>query len=300
MALGEIDVLKTLSDPLLQQMDFFVDSLHVRGSAYRKIFELIKDEQILVVEGTDPNEAHYDPQSDTIATQNVNPPPNLFNRSTLIHECTHAIKDMEHVTITALGNEAAAYLAQATYLLLSNPTEPIGPGWGVVKLAVTLAKGFNLDTDPGIQRRIKYDDIVPLVKRISQHPAYLKDQGRLSIADGISKKSRKYLDVPSPESDLNSPDKKTAQEERVPLSDSYLISLLQPRYAADDVAGYGARARKLEGVFRSASIEEAGPLFPRLALRRPGDNVSMLFHDHLSTPTRKKLLQILQDRMAGR
>src|SRR4029453_15877076 len=132
MALGEIDGLKTLSDPLLQRMDFFVDdSLHVRGSAYRQIFELIRDEQILVVEGTDPYEAHYDPRSDTLTTQNGNPPPDLLNRSMLIHDCTHAIKDMEHVTIMALGNEAAAYLAQATYILLSNPTEPMGPGWGV-------------------------------------------------------------------------------------------------------------------------------------------------------------------------
>ncbi|HEX2758365.1 MAG TPA: hypothetical protein VHP60_07685, partial [Thermoanaerobaculia bacterium] len=37
------------------------------------------------------------------------------------------------------------------------------------------------------------------------------------------------------------PDRATAHEQRAPLSDSYLISLLQPRYAADDVPGFGAR-----------------------------------------------------------
>jgi hypothetical protein len=45
---------------------------------------------------------------------------------------------------------------------------------------------------------------------------------------------------------------------------------------------------------------EALPLFARLVVRNPRDNVSMYFHDHLSTPTRTKLLQILQNRAAGR
>ena len=96
------------------------------------------------------------------------------------------------------------------------------------------------------------------------------------------------------------PDRATAHEPSAPLPDSYLISLLQPRYAADDVVGFGARARKLEEVFRSASMGQALALFPRLVGRLPQDEVSMYFHDHLSTPTRTKLRQILQDRMAGK
>jgi hypothetical protein len=96
------------------------------------------------------------------------------------------------------------------------------------------------------------------------------------------------------------PDRATAHEPSVPLSDSYLISLLQPRYAADDVVGFGARARKLEEVFRSVSMGQALALFPRLVGRLPKDKVSVYFHDHLSTPTRTKLRQILQDRMAGK
>ena len=54
MALTDIDVLRTLSDPILKQIDFTLDSMHVRGEAYEKIYELVKDEQILVVEGKDP------------------------------------------------------------------------------------------------------------------------------------------------------------------------------------------------------------------------------------------------------
>jgi hypothetical protein len=100
--------------------------------------------------------------------------------------------------------------------------------------------------------------------------------------------------------EASGPRRQIAHDPGVPLNDSYLISLLQPRYAANDVARYGARARKLEEAFRSATMVEALPLFARLVMRKPGDKVSMYFHDHLSTHTRTKLLQILQNRAAGR
>jgi hypothetical protein len=99
---------------------------------------------------------------------------------------------------------------------------------------------------------------------------------------------------------FSGPERVIAHEERVALTDSYLISLLQPRYAFNDVARYGARARKLEQVFQSTNMAEAVPLKTRLLLRDPRDKVSTYFHDHLSTPTRTKLLQILQNRMAGK
>jgi len=95
------------------------------------------------------------------------------------------------------------------------------------------------------------------------------------------------------------PDRASAHEPSVPLTDSYLIRLLQPRYGADDVSGFGARAKTLERVFRSTSIVQALPLFTRLVVRKPADNVSMYFHDHLSTATRTKLLQTLRNRMVG-
>jgi hypothetical protein len=89
----------------------------------------------------------------------------------------------------------------------------------------------------------------------------------------------------------------TQHEERPALTDDFLLSLLEPRYHAADVAGYGARARKLEEVFRTLSIAEAIPLFTRLQTRAPGDKVAMYFHDHLATATRQKLLDIARTHM---
>jgi outer membrane protein OmpA-like peptidoglycan-associated protein len=196
MALTEIDVLRTLSDPLLKQIDFHLDSMHIRGEAYQKIYELIDDEQILVVEGKDPNLAVYNPSTDTITTQNAPTPPDAFARSVLVHEATHAIKDMEHVTITALGNEAAAYIAQATYLLLSAGSAQVPPGNAHIRTAIRLAKKFKLDTAPGAGIRIKYDDVIDLVRILNKNKAYQQDQARLSVANGISKKTRKRIRLP--------------------------------------------------------------------------------------------------------
>ena len=89
------------------------------------------------------------------------------------------------------------------------------------------------------------------------------------------------------------------QKEVLPaLTDDYLISILKPRFHASDVAGYGARARKLEQVFGSLKSFEAFPLFTRLTLRPNGDVVAGYFHHHLATQTRNKLLEILRGRLA--
>ena len=103
-----------------------------------------------------------------------------------------------------------------------------------------------------------------------------------------------------PDNDGVRQDRQTALEERPPLTDTYLIELLQRRYARNDVPGFGGRARTVEQLFQSTSKTEAVPLLTRLTVRNSGEKVAMYFHDHLATATRTKLLQILQNRAAGR
>jgi outer membrane protein OmpA-like peptidoglycan-associated protein len=195
MPLGQMDVLTAVGDPVLNKMDFTVDGLHIRGEAYRKIFEYIRNDQILVVTGNNEGLASYNADTDTITTQKADSPPDLFNKSILVHECTHAIKDMEYVKMTAKANESAAYLAQAVYLLLHDANPTIPAGYGVVKMAVGLAKQFKLDSDPGSRRRITYDEIVQLVRRLDQHPGYHSEQASISTANGISAKAPKQIHI---------------------------------------------------------------------------------------------------------
>lgn len=89
----------------------------------------------------------------------------------------------------------------------------------------------------------------------------------------------------------------TQNEPYVPITDWYLISLLEPRFRADDVGGYGQRARKLEQVFGRLTVIEATPLLVRLVSKMPGDRVAMLFHGHLATTTRAKLINVLRARL---
>jgi hypothetical protein len=81
-----------------------------------------------------------------------------------------------------------------------------------------------------------------------------------------------------------------------PNVDSYLLPILAQRFAANDVAGFGARAKKVEEIFARLESYEVPALLARLTIRRTGDKLSEYFHDHLSTPTRTKLLGILRSR----
>ncbi|WP_049768165.1 hypothetical protein [Methylocella silvestris] len=76
--------------------------------------------------------------------------------------------------------------------------------------------------------------------------------------------------------------------------DALLLPVLAKRYDPSDVAGFGGRVKRLEEIFRSLNELQAEALLARLSSRRSGDQVSITFHDHLSTPTRASLLHILR------
>src|SRR5262245_54914450 len=155
MPLTEDDVRRALSDPILQKLDFWVDNVHIRAEAYNEIEDLIYREQILVVAGTNPNLGHYQPRTDTITPRNA--APDVIGRSSMIHECTHALIDMDHATVTANTNEAAARIVQATYVLLSSPTASIpSPFDSFLAQAVALVQKFKLDTAPGAGTKLRF------------------------------------------------------------------------------------------------------------------------------------------------
>jgi hypothetical protein len=96
------------------------------------------------------------------------------------------------------------------------------------------------------------------------------------------------------------PHSSVAYETRASLTDRFLVSLLKPRFGAKDVPGFGGREKRLESVFSTVNVPEAIGLYTRLVMQNRKDPVAVYFHDHLSTPTRKNLLRILQSRLAAK
>jgi hypothetical protein len=83
-------------------------------------------------------------------------------------------------------------------------------------------------------------------------------------------------------------------ESRKRVMDSELLPLLKVRYAANDVAGYGARARNVEAIFKKFDSFEANDMLRRLEARRPDDQVVRYFYEHLSSAERNNLVGILK------
>jgi len=295
LALTLQDVLDTLNSYFVTQMDFWVDRVHVCERSYDEVRVLIESGDITVVEGTNPTNAFYDRNSDTLTTQNVPSPPDIGARSLLLHECTHAIVDVQKLPITRLTNELVAYVAQTTYKLLANPiyaVEPNNPPWFAFhNHCVDLVKKFKLHRPEGrgvILQEADYSPLrtelhglnlyqsIPVNESAGANGVPVRPQGRFG-PDGTSFRSTQ--NIPFPEA-----------------SDEYLIQMLEKRYAASDVAGFGGRVKELEKNFMRTERIRAKTLLTRFEARIAGDRLSVAFHDHLSTATRIKLVGILRAR----
>lgn len=264
-------------------------------------------EEVTIADGVNGNGGEW-----TDSDYEINVGPDHFKQdlsisipATLVHEMTHVWQYYNHTLTKAHG--FVAHLRTGATDWVQKKLDRVLPGHWEDDEADNRLYKYDLDgswADMGFEGQAQMvEDWYDMGMKeegyryfFMKHIVWAGDQAAMKL-------TRTDLALRSPDitgAQVNTGDKAVAFNPRVPLSDSYLISLLQPRYSPNDVAGFGARARKVERVFQSANVAEALPLFTRLVLRRPGDTVSTYFHDHLSTPTRTKLLQILQDRAAGR
>jgi len=222
----------------------------------------------------------------------------VADRSTLVHEMTH-VWQYYNATLTkshAFGAQARAWASDKVYGALSSK-KPASTAQDDL-YAYDLAGTWD---DMGFEGQAQMvEDWFDMGMSTEGYRYVFIKNVLWSGAPAARKKTRVQLMMDNPAEPPTGPDRVTAHEQRMPLTDGFLISLLQPRFAANDVPGYGARARKLEQVILTVNKAEALPLRPRLTTRKAGDKVSMYFHDHLSTATRNKILQILQNRIAGR
>jgi len=293
MPLTQQDVLDTLNSYFVTQMDFWIDRVHVCARNYNSVRTLIENGDIPVAEGTASN-AYYNPQTDVLTTQAGTPPPDLEDRALLVHECTHAIVDVEKYDITRLTNEVVAYVAQHTYLLLANPNykvPPNNPPWfNFFNDVVALVKKFKLHQPAGRGAVLGWDDYKSLRTELNSLNIYshVTDRER-SFANGVPVSTDRGRFGSPPVSFRSS-----SHEVYPEASDESIMKLLEVRYAAKDVAGFGGRIATLEQMFSHMEKVRAKALLLRLQTRIAGDKMSVYFHDHLMGASRTKLLNLLR------
>lgn len=304
MPLTEGDVLNTLGDPITATMDFWVGPIRISGKSYGILRDHVRAGNILVVGGTS-TLASYSLTADVLTTQVGNSPANLHQRALLLHECTHALVDVftSDIKVTRHIDELACYIAQYVYMVRSNPASwpatGTGGPWPIFFSSVAaLGKRFGLDTLAGNGSAIKVADLEPLRLQLAALPGVPYgqfDKDAPTGADGLIRNHFFLGDLPRDPP----PVRVTARESNpgTDVSDDYLADRLLEKYAATDVAGYGARLRALREHFAVCSLGRAKELTARLSVRRRGDRLSELFHDRLSRDGRAILLRVLDGKI---
>jgi hypothetical protein len=290
------DVLDTLSDPVALDIEFYVDTIHIKGEYLTTVRDHIRAGNILVQGGTQ-DLAFYDPATDVLLTQKKSPPANDGDRALLLHECVHAMIDVYNPggTVTRHMGELAAYLTQTTYSVRKSPsanrngTAPWDKFWGDIFATVRANK---LDTKAGNGVKIPSATLENLRRELAGLPFvnYGKfNKEATGISDGLIR-TNIFLSTDEP---LSMRSSSVSKDANIDPGDGYLIRTLMETYASTNVRGYGSRLRQLRRDFLYCSLHRALELRMRLSVRKRGDRLSELFHDRLSHGGRAILLRVL-------
>jgi hypothetical protein len=300
MPLTEADVINTLGESVVAGMDFHVGNIHVSGKAFATIRDHVRVGNIIVVEGTS-SLAFYDNQTDILTTQLGNSPGNLDQRAQLLHECTHALVDVFAGSNTTRHiDELASYIVQHVYLMRSNPSWTVAPNnvpWFNFYTGIAqLVHSNGLDTLAGNGKLVTPAVLEPLRVQLAALPGVNYGTFSKTAKTGANSLKRHNLFPLDVREEVSMRTSSVSYETYPDPSDDYLIATFLERYAATDIAGYGARFRQLKRDFAHCSLGRARALAVRLAMRRPGDRVSELFYDRLSKQGCAILLAILNAR----
>jgi len=177
MPIEKADILKVLNHPLVRKIHFCVGPITVNASEYGNVAEYIDAGDIKVIPGRG-NVAFYDGINNTIETQAGNPPLDYTDEAQLLHECTHAIVDINELDVLRLNDEVAAYLAQLTFMHLSRP-RPLpqtaagaGPMGRLVFAFLQIIHKYSLFDAKGFGARVSELDIWKLSLAVRAFPEY--------------------------------------------------------------------------------------------------------------------------------
>ncbi len=229
--------------------------------------------------------------------------------TTLLHEMVHASRVLGgEFKMTALKGAMATYENEEDFFAITVANVYLSEQGKTY----TGMRGSHLLYGPSLQAKEIVSEFF-LFENDNFHLIAKYCEQDSKTADMIAKSKaafnpiRVYVILPSgpPKIDIKSEEPiyvryQVTQHETMPaLSDDYLISILKPRYRADDVKGFGGRVETLRKAFSTVDRYQALKLFARLAARPRGDQVAIYFHDHLSTATRVKMLQLLVTRISA-
>jgi hypothetical protein len=159
------------------------------GASLRKLALLIANEKVLafIVGNTTDlppgSEAKYLQDIDAILLRHQ--PTDAYSQSAVIHECIHAINDMNKLDITNADNEKFAYIFQALYLRALNLTGNIIGAGGTRDVKFPPA-AFNIADSIRNQRYVSLDDVTHLEATLQSNTQY-KNLKAKSRDDGIRK-----------------------------------------------------------------------------------------------------------------
>ncbi|MEO7206418.1 MAG: hypothetical protein ABI356_12355 [Steroidobacteraceae bacterium] len=159
------------------------------GGSLRKLSLLIANQRVLafVVGNTTDlppgSEAKYLQDIDAILLRHQ--PTDAYTKSAVIHECIHAINDMNKLDITSADNEKYAYIFQALYLRNLNFAGNIIGAGGTRDIRFPPA-AFNIADSIRNRRSVSLDDVTHLQATLQSNIEYKNIKAK-SPDDGIRK-----------------------------------------------------------------------------------------------------------------
>ena len=223
MPITTSDVIKALNDPALGKINFSVGLIKVNAGEFRNVADCIYAGDIKVTSGNEAL-AFYSGHDNELITQRGDPPLDYTDRAQLLHECTHAIVDINKLKVLRLHDEVAGYLTQLTYSVILNPSPlvpavlPAGEGsplGRLVWMCKEVVLRYELHKPRGFGAVIDPKDILRLAEAVHTHPDYAN----------VGEKEMRA------ETDLGVPDKHLEMQRMraTPLADSHhTISITHP------------------------------------------------------------------------
>ena len=192
MPITKPDVLAAMNDPNLSRINFSVGRIAVNAAEFRNVAEYVSAGDIKVSPGTG-SVAYYDSHLNELTTQGGNPPLDFTDRALLLHECTHAIVDINGLDIPRLHGEVAGYLTQFTFMVISSPSplrpavlpRQVSPMARLIWTFKRVVLDYDLHNARGFGAVISDMDTMQLARAVHAVPQYagIAEKARPAVAD---------------------------------------------------------------------------------------------------------------------